>query len=179
MLRTQNAQAKGGGLRYQASSRVGVPEASLHSQAPSLERQGCCLANPGQVPAPASGCRERSQEQRQLESGWHHTQHLGAFITLMSSWDGTSPPQGLGTEATLHFLRRPHPACPRARFSAGSLHYPWPAVLSPPVQGCHVQEEACPGVASWGHTEPQGPGWHSSCATYQSLNFFVPQFSHL
>lgn len=148
VLRTQSAQAKGRGLKHQVGSRVWVPEASLHSQSPSLERQGGCLANPGEVPTPASGCRKRSQEQWQLESGWHHTWHLGEFIILMSSWDGTCPPQGLSTEVTLHFLRRPHPACPRARFSAGSLHFPWSAMLRPPVQGCCVQEEACPGVAS-------------------------------
>lgn len=45
MLRTQSAQARGWHLKHQVGSRFWVPEASLHSPAPSLERQGCCLAS--------------------------------------------------------------------------------------------------------------------------------------
>lgn len=75
---------------------------------------------------------------------------------LMSSREGTwapGHPRALSPKAALPFLQRPHPACPGARFSAGSLHFPGSATLQSPVRGCCGQKETT-------HTEPQGPGWH-------------------
>lgn len=125
---------------------------------------------PRRVPTPASGCRRRFRKQWRLERGWRPT-HLGEHKAV-SSCPGTCPPQGLCTGAAVHFLRRPHPAGPAARFSAGTS----PGHASLPPTGAVPKRKP---ARLWPHIQNHIAQAGIPAATYQSLNFFVPRFAHL
>lgn len=171
VLRTQSTQARGWDLKHQVGSWLWVPEASLYSPAPSLERQGCCLASLRRVPRLPRGA---GRDPGTVAAGEWLAAHraCGRACTAneqLGGHLGTWPPGALH-KGCPRFPREAPPCVPRSQVLC----------RQPPLSSVSHTPVSRPGVLrpGGGHTpRTTRPRLASHGATHQSLNFLVPVFS--